>query len=91
MCAFQFLIATCSILPVILPGILYFNKPYIPEENRQNHAQNSSSGDRGSTGDIIHTSSSTLYRLWHSNTASEYCNLKGDMWFMRQHMCRVQS
>ena len=65
-----------------------------PEENSQNHAQNSSSGDSGYTGDIIHTSPSpsTIYRLGHSDTfACEKCNLKSDIWFMGQHICRGQS
>jgi hypothetical protein len=65
-----------------------------PEENSQNHAQNSSSGDTGYTGDILHTSYSPLsiYRLGSSDTfACENCNLKGDKWFMRQHICRGQS
>jgi hypothetical protein len=64
-----------------------------PEENSQNRAQNSSSGDTGDTGDILHTSSSLpIYRLGHSDTfACENCNQKGDIWFMRQHICRGQT
>jgi hypothetical protein len=65
-----------------------------PVANSQNHAQNSSSGDTGYTGDIIHTSSYSLpiYRLGHSDTfACENCNLKGDIWFMEQHICKGQS
>ena len=65
-----------------------------PPTNSENQAQNSSSGDTGDIGDILHTSSSLLpiYRLGHSDTfACENCNLKGDIWFMRQHICKGQS
>ena len=66
-----------------------------PAANSQNRAQNSSFGDSGYTGDIIHTSPSSpspIYRLGHSDTfACEDCNLKGDIWFMGQHICRGQS
>ncbi len=65
-----------------------------PEENSQNCAQNCNSGDSGYTGDILHTSpspSTSIYRLGHSDTfACKNCNLKGDKWFMRQHICRGQ-
>ena len=64
-----------------------------PEENSQNHAQNQRSGDSGYTGDIIHTSSSLpIHRLGRSDTfACDYCNLKGDKWFMGQHICKGQT
>jgi hypothetical protein len=63
-----------------------------PAANSQNHAQNSSSGDSGYIGDIIHTSSHPpIRRLGHSDTfACENCNLKGDIWFMGQHICKGQ-
>jgi hypothetical protein len=81
------------------PGdIAWDNDPISPDispaANSQNHAQNHQSGDTGYTGDIIHTSSSSLpiYRLGHSDTfACEYCNQKGDKWFMGQNVCRGQS
>jgi hypothetical protein len=59
-----------------------------PEENAENQAQSEQSGDTGDTGDILHTTSSLpIYRLGHSDTfACEYCNLKGDIWFMGQHI-----
>jgi hypothetical protein len=67
-----------------------------PEENSQNQAQNEYSGDTGYTGDILHTSPpappTSIHRLGRSDTfACENCNLKGDKWFMRQHICRGQS
>jgi hypothetical protein len=64
-----------------------------PAANSQNCAQNCSSSDTGDTGDIIHTSPppTSIHRLGHSDTfACENCNLKGDKWFMRQHICRGQ-
>jgi hypothetical protein len=76
----------------IAGGIDSISPDISPEENSQNHAQNSSSGDSGYTGDIIHTSPPPTYRLGHSDTfACENCNLKGDKWFMGQHICRGQS
>jgi hypothetical protein len=64
-----------------------------PAANSENHAQNSSSGDTGDIGDILHTSSALpIYRLGHSDTfVCEDCSLKGDIWFMGQHICRGQS
>jgi hypothetical protein len=63
-----------------------------PAANSQNQARNSSSGDTGDIGDILHTSSLPIYRLGHSDTfACKNCNLKGDIWFMGQHICRGQS
>ena len=64
-----------------------------PAANSKNYAQNHSSGDSGYTGDIIHTSSSLpIHRLGRSDTfVCKDCNLKGDIWFMRQHICRGQS
>jgi hypothetical protein len=61
-----------------------------PAANSQNCAQNQRSGNSGYTGDIIHTSSCSspsIHRLGHSDTfACENCNLKGDIWFMGQHI-----
>ena len=65
-----------------------------PAVNSQNCAQNIHSGDSGYTGDIIHTSPPppSIHRLGHSDTfACEYCNRKGDKWFMKQHPCKGQS
>jgi hypothetical protein len=61
-----------------------------PAANSQNHAQNCSSGDSGYTGDIIHTSPPpAIYHLGRSDTfACEYCNLKGDIHYMKQHNCK---
>jgi hypothetical protein len=61
-----------------------------PTLNTQNHAQNSSFGDTGYTGDILHTSSSLpIYRLGHSDTfACKDCKQKGDIHYMKQHNCR---
>ena len=65
-----------------------------PLANTQNHAQNQHSGDSGYTGDIIHTSSSlpsSIHRLGHSDSFTcDYCNHKGDIWFMGQHICKGQ-
>ena len=64
-----------------------------PAANSQNQEQNRSSGDPGYTGDIIHTSSPLpIHRLGRSDTfACKDCNLKGDIWFMKQHLCKGQS
>jgi hypothetical protein len=69
-----------------------------PAANSQNHAQNSSSGDTGDSGDIIHTiqsdkqeddRSKRVYRLGHSDTwACKDCKQKGDIHYMKQHNCR---
>lgn len=64
-----------------------------PAANSQNQEQNRSSGDPGYTGDIIHTSSPLpIHRLGRSDTfACKDCKLKGDIWFMKQHLCKGQS
>ncbi len=64
-----------------------------PEENIENQAQSEQSGDIGDSGDIIHTSSPLpIHRLGHSDIfACQNCKLKGDIWFMKQHLCKGQS
>jgi hypothetical protein len=77
-----------------IAGDVYLTKkqisPDIPPGNYAGIcAQNEQTGDIGHTGDVGHIT--TIYRLGHSDTwVCEYCNQKGDKWFMQKHICRGQ-